>query len=195
MRARSARLSWVIPALPAFGAVVLLLFGKRIGEPRAGWFATGMMALDVRGVVRRVPRAAGRSRPKSAALRVATASRGSRSAASGRLPVPRRSALDDDDPLRHGRRHADPPVLDRVHARRPALHAVLRVPQPVRGLDARARARLELPRHLPRLGGRRALLVPARSRSGSSGTRPRSRARRRSSPTASATSGSCSRCS
>ena len=32
-------------------------------------------------------------------------------------------------------------------------------------------------------------------RSGSSATRPRSRARRRSSPTASATSGSCSRCS
>ena len=35
----------MIPALPAFGAVVLLLFGKRIGEPRAGWLATGLMAL------------------------------------------------------------------------------------------------------------------------------------------------------
>jgi NADH-quinone oxidoreductase subunit L len=38
-------LAWVIPVLPAFGAAVLLLFGKRIGEPRAGWFATTMMAL------------------------------------------------------------------------------------------------------------------------------------------------------
>jgi NADH-quinone oxidoreductase subunit L len=38
-------LAWVIPALPALGAVVLLLFGKRIGEPRAGWLATAMMAL------------------------------------------------------------------------------------------------------------------------------------------------------
>jgi NADH-quinone oxidoreductase subunit L len=38
-------LAWVIPAIPAFGAVVLLLFGKRIGEPRAGWLATGLMAL------------------------------------------------------------------------------------------------------------------------------------------------------
>ncbi|MCU1429468.1 MAG: dehydrogenase subunit [Actinomycetia bacterium] len=38
-------LAWVIPALPALGAVVLLLFGKRIGEPRAGWIATAMMAL------------------------------------------------------------------------------------------------------------------------------------------------------
>jgi NADH-quinone oxidoreductase subunit L len=39
-------LAWVIPALPAFGAAVLLLFGKRMGEPRAGWFATAMMALS-----------------------------------------------------------------------------------------------------------------------------------------------------
>ena len=38
-------LAWVIPVIPAFGAVVLLLFGKRIGEPRAGWLATGLMAL------------------------------------------------------------------------------------------------------------------------------------------------------
>jgi len=38
-------LAWVIPAVPAFGAAVLLLFGKRIGEPRAGWLATAMMVL------------------------------------------------------------------------------------------------------------------------------------------------------
>jgi NADH-quinone oxidoreductase subunit L len=36
-------LAWVIPALPALGAVILLLGGKRIGEPRAGWLATGLM--------------------------------------------------------------------------------------------------------------------------------------------------------
>ena len=41
-------LAWLIPAFPAFGAVVLLLFGKRIGEPKAGWFATAMIALVVR---------------------------------------------------------------------------------------------------------------------------------------------------
>jgi NADH-quinone oxidoreductase subunit L len=38
-------LAWVIPAIPALGAVVLLLFGKRIGEPVSGWLATGLMAL------------------------------------------------------------------------------------------------------------------------------------------------------
>src|SRR6478672_11270358 len=39
-------LAWVIPAIPALGAVVLLLFGKRIGEPKAGWLATTLMALS-----------------------------------------------------------------------------------------------------------------------------------------------------
>jgi NADH-quinone oxidoreductase subunit L len=38
-------LAWLIPAFPAFGAVVLLLFGKRIGEPLSGWLATAMMGL------------------------------------------------------------------------------------------------------------------------------------------------------
>jgi len=38
-------LSWIIPALPAAGAVILLLFGKRIGEPKSGWLATIVMTL------------------------------------------------------------------------------------------------------------------------------------------------------
>ena len=38
-------LAWIIPALPLFGAVFLLLFGKRIGEPVAGWIATALMSL------------------------------------------------------------------------------------------------------------------------------------------------------
>ena len=33
-------LVWLIPALPLAGALVLILFGARIGEPRAGWLAT-----------------------------------------------------------------------------------------------------------------------------------------------------------
>ncbi|MFN8027091.1 MAG: NADH-quinone oxidoreductase subunit L [Acidimicrobiia bacterium] len=38
-------LAWIIPALPLFGAAFLLLFGKRIGEPIAGWIATALMGL------------------------------------------------------------------------------------------------------------------------------------------------------
>ncbi len=38
-------LVWIVPALPALGAAILLLFGRRLGEPKAGWLATGLMAL------------------------------------------------------------------------------------------------------------------------------------------------------
>ncbi|HEX4821686.1 MAG TPA: NADH-quinone oxidoreductase subunit L [Acidimicrobiales bacterium] len=37
-------LVWLIPALPLFGFLVLLLLGRRLGEPLAGWFATLMCA-------------------------------------------------------------------------------------------------------------------------------------------------------
>jgi NADH-quinone oxidoreductase subunit L len=39
-------LAWVIPVLPAIGAVILLLFGKKLGEPKAGWLATAMIGLS-----------------------------------------------------------------------------------------------------------------------------------------------------
>ncbi len=35
---------WLIPAFPLFGFLVLLVFGRRLGDPTAGWFATAMMA-------------------------------------------------------------------------------------------------------------------------------------------------------
>ncbi|HTD49754.1 MAG TPA: NADH-quinone oxidoreductase subunit L, partial [Acidimicrobiia bacterium] len=43
--------AWIIPVLPAFGAVVLLVFGSRLGEPKAGWLATGMVGLAFVGSV------------------------------------------------------------------------------------------------------------------------------------------------
>src|SRR4051812_38029413 len=36
-------LVWFIPALPLLGFVLLLLFGKRMGEPASGWLATLMV--------------------------------------------------------------------------------------------------------------------------------------------------------
>ncbi len=39
-------LVWIVPALPLLGAAVLLLFGKRIGEPIAGWIATTLVGLS-----------------------------------------------------------------------------------------------------------------------------------------------------
>ena len=35
----------IVPLLPLLGAVLLLCFGRRIGEPIAGWIATGLMGL------------------------------------------------------------------------------------------------------------------------------------------------------
>ncbi len=37
-------LVWLIPALPLLGFVVILLFGRRLGDPRAGYLATAMVA-------------------------------------------------------------------------------------------------------------------------------------------------------
>jgi NADH-quinone oxidoreductase subunit L len=39
----------IIPLLPLAGAALLLLFGRRIGEPVAGWIATGLMGLAFLG--------------------------------------------------------------------------------------------------------------------------------------------------
>lgn len=39
-------LVWLIPALPLAGFLILVFFGKRIGEPRAGWIGTGAVALS-----------------------------------------------------------------------------------------------------------------------------------------------------
>ncbi len=35
---------WLIPALPLAGFILILLFGRRLGEPLAGWLATVMVA-------------------------------------------------------------------------------------------------------------------------------------------------------
>ena len=35
-----AELVWLIPALPLAGFLVLLVGGRRLGEPVAGWLAT-----------------------------------------------------------------------------------------------------------------------------------------------------------
>jgi len=36
-------LVWLIPAFPLFGFLTILLFGRRMGDPLSGWFATSMV--------------------------------------------------------------------------------------------------------------------------------------------------------
>ena len=38
-------LVWLVPALPLAGFLILLFFGRRLGDPLAGWLATAMMAI------------------------------------------------------------------------------------------------------------------------------------------------------
>ena len=78
----------------------------------------------------------------------------------GRRDAPPGPLVGDDDPGRHGYRHVDPYLRDRLHARRSPLRALLRLHEPVRVLHADARPRPEPPRPLPGLGRRGTLLVP-----------------------------------
>jgi NADH-quinone oxidoreductase subunit L len=38
--------AWLIPALPLTGFALLVVFGRRLGDPTAGWLATAMMGLS-----------------------------------------------------------------------------------------------------------------------------------------------------
>ena len=42
---------WLVPAFPLFGSLVLFFFGKRIGEPLAGYFGSAMVGLSFLGSV------------------------------------------------------------------------------------------------------------------------------------------------
>ena len=95
-------------------------------------------------------------------------------------------------PGRHRGGVPHPPLLDRLHARRSGLRALLHLPEPVRVLDGDAGAGRQLPPALRLLGGGRPLLLSAdRLLVHAEGGR-QTRARRRSSSTASATSASAS---
>ena len=60
-------LVWLIPALPLAGFLLILLFGRRLGDPKAGYLATLMCRRVVRRHRRRVLRPAVARPPRSAA--------------------------------------------------------------------------------------------------------------------------------
>ena len=72
---------------------------------------------------------------------------------------PDRPAVDADVPGGRGRLDADPPLLGRLHGRRPRLHALLRLPELLRLQHAAARPGGELLPADRRLGVRRRRLV------------------------------------
>ena len=133
-------LVWLVPLLPLTGAVVLLLAGKRIGDPKAGWLATTLMALAfVWSVVMLIALLSLPGDERSNVHNLFTWFQ------AGNLEVHIGFLA---DPLSvtwillvTGVGVADPPLRDRVHARRRAVLPLLRLLQPLRRRDARARPR------------------------------------------------------
>ena len=149
---------WLIPAFPLAGFLLILLFGRRLGEPFAGVLAATMvLASFVVSVGAYVDMLSMDDEERS---HVETLfSWMSVGVVADRHGVPRRPAVDHDVPVRDRRGVPDPRVLDRVHARRPEVLQVLPLPQPVRAGDDAAGAGREPARHVPRVGGRRHVLV------------------------------------
>src|SRR5207248_2628700 len=65
-----------------------------------------------------------------------------------------------DGPRHHGDRRADARLCHRLHGWRSSVRALLLLHEPVRVLHADARPRSQLPRAVPRVGGRGVVLVP-----------------------------------
>ena len=133
-RPRRARLAHPGPAAGRLPRCSSPSAGASASRRPAGWppLACGGSFVATRPRLPRPARPArGGAARRDRAVRVAARRR-----AHGRRRVPRRPAVDHDGAVRHRRRHADPPLLDRLHARRPGLPEVLRLPEPVRLLDA-----------------------------------------------------------
>ena len=148
-------------ACPLAGAVAdrAHLRGCCRGAPRLHRHAGDRALVRLRG--RHLPRAAGPPARRSARSSpsvwdYARRGRGRRAAVD-----PRRPAGVLHDARRPRRLDADPPLLGRLHGRRPRLRALLRVPELLRLLDAAAGPGGQLPAADRRLGVRRRRLVPA----------------------------------
>ena len=184
----------LIPLLPFLGFVVNAALGRRLPKSVSGGIAC---LADDRGVpggarLRLAAPRARRSSRRAGGLQLAVVGR-----LAGALRAQARPALGPDDSRHHRHRVAHPHLLDRVHARgdRQRVRPLLLLPEPVRVVHARARARVELPGHVRRLGRASGSARISSSGSITRSSRRRMPARRPSSSTASATSGSSSGCS
>ena len=154
-------LAWLLVALPAFGAAVLLLAGRRADK-----WGHLLGVADRRGVRSSL----GLLFFFDSCAALPSSARRSSCRLFGWIPV---GSFQVDfglliDPLSlvfvlliTGVGVADPHLRGRLHGARPGPAAVLRLLQPVHRGDAAAGARQQLPDALRRLGGRRSRLVPA----------------------------------
>ena len=156
-------LLWLVIALPLAGAAILLVGGPLangtagpLGPPARRRAADRLLRAqpgDVRGPAgARGGGAPGRPAPVHLVPDAVVRRR------HGPALRPAVSAVPAAD---HRGRLADPRLLHRLHGARPAAPPVLRLPQPVRRLDADAGALGQLRGAVPGLGGGRPRVVPA----------------------------------
>ena len=169
-------LVWLIPALPAGRRSCCSLVRRSASASRgAGWLATAdgrRRRSSSPSVVFFALRRPTPERPRTSRRRCFTWIRPARSSVDiGFLADPLSITM---VPVRHRRRRADPPVLDRLHARRPE---VLASSSSYLNLFVFSMLVLVLgdepARHVPRAGRASAPARTSSSRSGSSATRPR----------------------
>ena len=161
-------LPFAVLLLPLAGFVVLALFGDWIKrdkeESGACWLACGTVLAAFGLAALSCLRLYGLARRQGgSALHAAVP--GLRVDRGRRLPRPAqpadRPALVRDDAGRERDRLADPRLLDRLHGARRGPRALLRLPEPVHVLHAAAGDGRQPAAAVRRLGGRRALLLPA----------------------------------
>ncbi len=151
--------AWLCLLAPLAGFLAILLAGNRIGRTAAGWVEHRVGVRRLRGRCRRADPAVGRGArgapPRADRVHLAQG----RQLPAGALDHGRH-ALDRDDARRHGRRRPHRPLLDRLHGGRGRAAALLRLHEPLRLLDAHARAGRQPAADARRLGPRRPRLVP-----------------------------------
>ena len=145
---------------PLAGFLFLVAFGRRIGDPVAGWVGT----IAVTAVVRRgLHRAGGphRSARGSPCRRPQLLHLVQLRRPLGARRHPGRPAVDDHVHVRHRGQRAHPPLRHRLHEERPGLLEVLHLHEPVRLLHAPAGPGGQPAGDVRRVGGcGRLLLLP-----------------------------------
>ena len=151
--------AWLLIAIPALSATVLLLVG-RAGDRWGHYLGVGGAAGVVRHRRLLLRPAAGPGRGRAGGLAAALRLDLHRRVAD-RGRAADRPAVDRLRPADHRGGRPDPHLLDRLHGPRRAPSPVLRLPESVHRLHAAAGAGRQLPGALRGLGGRRSGVLPA----------------------------------
>ena len=153
--------AYLMPLLPLAGFVVLAAFGRRLGDPVAGWLGTATVGGAFVVAVHHLRRSARAATAGSPGIHPDPVQLDSGGKPAGEGGPPGRPVVGDHGSVRDRDLDAHPPVLDWVHEGGPGLSEVLRLPESLRGLHAHPGPGQQPPLHLRGLGGGGAVLLLA----------------------------------